>query len=102
MANICTNILVLTNMDEALISKFIKKMKETFDCYYVDEGENEVEIGFSSKYSFPAKELKEITGNMDKFKACIDVLSYDFCVNYARYHQFMGGEWRDLWSGETI
>ena len=102
MANICTNILVLTNMDEILTDKFIDEMKENFDCYYVDKGEDEVEIGFASKYCFPAKELKEITGNINKPETCIDVLSYDFSVNYARYHQFIKGEWSDMWLKETI
>ena len=89
-------------MDKVLITEFTKKIKENFDCYYIDEAENEVEIGFSSKNHFPAEELKEITGSMNSLKVYIDVLSYDFSVSYARYHQFINGKWKDVWSGETI
>lgn len=102
MANICTNILVLTNTGEESTNKFIERMKKAFDCYYVDRGEAEVEIGFSSRYRFPANELKEITGNIAESEVCIDVLSYDFSNNYARYHQFTDARWKNVWSGKTI
>lgn len=104
MANICTNILVMTNIyeNEASTKQFIEEMKKFFDCYCVDEGEEEVEIWFSSKFCFPDEILKEITGNIVEFKACIDVISYEFNVDYAAYHKFMNGEWINVWSGETI
>lgn len=101
MANICTNILVLTNMDEVLTDKFIEEMKGKFDCYYVDKGETEVEIGFASQFCFPAEELKQMTGNIKEPETYIDVLSYDFSVNYARYHQFSNCQWNDMWQAGT-
>jgi len=100
MANICTNTLYLSTGDMKLRDSIIDTLRNTFNCNEVHAFDNseifECEIEFDSRWTFPFKEMEELTENLPEGNDLhIYVVSYEFGCEYVGFNIYALGEWRD-------
>ena len=100
MANVCTNKLYLETKDKELRESLVEAITELFFCYDVNEFDNDeifnCEMEFDSKWTFPKKEMEELTNTLPKENdLSIRVLSHEFANEYVGFHIYTNGEWCD-------
>lgn len=102
MVTICTNILFVSGIqNQKEMDRIRKIIDEKFECFYTDEGENCMEMGFCSKFSFPESELGELTKIATGSDLAIDAISYDFSISYVAFHRFKDGGWETEFEKKT-
>jgi hypothetical protein len=103
MANICTNKLYLTTRDKDLRDALMKSIREAFRCdsvLYWDGEAFECEIEFDSRWTFPQKEMEDLTKDIPEESGLyIRVLSYEFACEYVGFNIYADGEWHDKLAG---
>jgi hypothetical protein len=103
MANICTNKLYLSTENKDLRDALMQSIRQSFRCDSVLYDNGEVfncEIEFDSRWTFPQKEMEELTkGLPDGNDLYIRVLSYEFGCEYVGFNIYADGEWHDKFAG---
>jgi hypothetical protein len=99
MANICINKLYLSTKDRPLRDTLMESLRQSFHCdsvLYCDDGVFDCEMEFNSKWTFPHREMEELTKELPEGNDLyIRVLSYEFDCEYVGFNIYASGEWRD-------
>lgn len=97
MANICENRLSATGTVDQLdkLSNLIKMEFEIYSEDFIENDQNnQLELYFDSKWTFPEGEFKKITGALpDTNGLCIRVVSDEPAMNYLQQSIFQDGKW---------
>jgi hypothetical protein len=81
----------------------MESVRQSFRCDSVlyDNGEVfECEIEFDSRWTFPHREMEELTKDLPEGNGLyIRVLSYEFGCEYVGFNIYADGEWHDKFAG---
>ncbi len=96
MANICTNIAVVTSPDKSVLEQIVKEISEKFECYSDIEVENGCcELEFTSHGPFSKKKMEDITGKHTGKSIYIQVITYEMPNELVQHHIYENGKWTD-------
>jgi hypothetical protein len=95
--------LYLSTKDRDLRDALMKSIRQSFRCdsvLYWGEDIFDCEIEFDSHWTFPYREMEELTNDLpDGNDLYLRILSYEFGCEYVGFNIYAGGEWRDKFAG---
>lgn len=96
MANICTNVAVVTSTDKQVLEQVVKEISKHFECYMDIEFEGgRCELEFSSYGPFPQNIMDEITCKHMGKDLYVQVITYELPNELVQHHIYDDGKWTD-------
>lgn len=94
MANYATNLFFASTENEKDLDRVEKFLEENFGDFYQTREEDYIEAEFSSRWSYPEKEIDELVASLEsKDEIYIRVLTHELSNEYASFRILSNGEW---------